>query len=770
MSQVVIGDILPYTQAQAILNQTVFGTNWTANAASDVVVYVTPPGDEPNDVTQMLAYPAGYSVAFIGSQQDVQVTLVTPSVAGAIVTITRQTPADRMNLYTNTNFTPSMLNNDFGILTLVDQQAQLVDQKVGPRYNYSAIIVDVVDTILPILAANEAWVKNPSNTGFIPYELPSSGIAPADATYVTITDETADLPNSVNFDGLSAGIVAFTGSGFVSNPIDGTTNQINIANATGVAGSVTISIADNVVLPGTAGMGIPAGTTAQRVTPTPPSIGFRYNSTLDSLEFYSNGAWTLVNDDTDGTILPGLVNELAFYSANGTTLSGLTTANDGVLITSAAGVPSISSTLPSAVQNNITLLGTLAEALNMGTHLINNVVDPVSPQDAATKNYIDSIIAEFASVFVARLASTTALTVTYANGASGVGATLTNADVQAALTLDGVAAVVNDLVLIKNQASALQNGYYVVTNIGSGATNWVLTRSTKYDLPAEIQPGDLFVITAGNTLINTTWIQTATVTAVGVDSINFSQYSVALPIPVTQGGTGTTSFTAYGVITGGTTATSLLQSVTPGAAGTMFQSGGASALPTWSTTTYPATNAINTLLYASAANVMSELATANSGVLVTSATGVPSISNGGQIPGTATNNNASAGNIGEYISASVASGSAVAVVSATYKTITSISLTAGDWDVDTFVGTVVAAGTIISAIAVGASLTDNVQATELSNTIIYNPLIANNVPAFGGCTTRFSLASTTTIYLVAAVVFTVSTASAFGQIKARRVR
>lgn len=53
---------------------------------------------------------------------------------------------------------------------------------------------------------------------------------------------------------------------------------------------------------------------------------------------------------------------------------------------------------------------------------------------------------------------------------------------------------------------------------------------------------------------------------------------------------------------------------------------GASAAPTWSTTTYPATNAINTLLYASSANVMSALATANNGTLITSAGGVPSIS------------------------------------------------------------------------------------------------------------------------------------------------
>lgn len=53
---------------------------------------------------------------------------------------------------------------------------------------------------------------------------------------------------------------------------------------------------------------------------------------------------------------------------------------------------------------------------------------------------------------------------------------------------------------------------------------------------------------------------------------------------------------------------------------------GASGAPAWSTSTYPTTNAVSTLLYASSANVMAALATANNGVLITSAGGVPSIS------------------------------------------------------------------------------------------------------------------------------------------------
>lgn len=168
MSDVVIGDILPYTQAVATSGQTVFMTNWTANVASDVVVYQTPFGDVPDDQEQILAYPADYSVAFIGGSQQVQVTLVTGAGQGDIITITRMTPADRLNLYSNTNFTPTMLNNDFGILTLVDQQAQLVNQLIAPRYNYSAEIAPNMsfpnaNIILPILGPGQVWMKDPSN-------------------------------------------------------------------------------------------------------------------------------------------------------------------------------------------------------------------------------------------------------------------------------------------------------------------------------------------------------------------------------------------------------------------------------------------------------------------------------------------------------------------------------------------------------------------------------------------------------------------------------
>jgi hypothetical protein len=47
-----------------------------------------------------------------------------------------------------------------------------------------------------------------------------------------------------------------------------------------------------------------------------------------------------------GTVSPGTINQLAWYAATGSTVSGLATAASGVLVTSAGSVPSISTTLP----------------------------------------------------------------------------------------------------------------------------------------------------------------------------------------------------------------------------------------------------------------------------------------------------------------------------------------------------------------------------------------------------------------------------------------
>jgi hypothetical protein len=151
--------------------------------------------------------------------------------------------------------------------------------------------------------------------------------------------------------------------------------------------------------------------------------------------------------------------------------------------------------------------------------------NPNTANQAANKAYVDAIAsgAIFKQVVVA--GSTANLTATYNNGAAGVGATLTNAGTQAAFELDDVILSVSDRVLIKNQTSQLENGIYEVTDVGSGATDWVLTRTTDYDQPSEITPGSVIPIMSGTVNANTSWIETNDVVAVGTDSIFFTQFT-----------------------------------------------------------------------------------------------------------------------------------------------------------------------------------------------------------------------------------------------------
>ena len=94
-------------------------------------------------------------------------------------------------------------------------------------------------------------------------------------------------------------------------------------------------------------------------------------------------------------------------------------------------------------------------------------------------------------------------------------------------------------------------------------------------------------------------------------------------IPVANGGTANTTFTAYTLLCAGTTTTGAFQNVASvGSTNQLLTSAGASALPVWTTATYPATTTINQLLYSSAANTVTGLATVTTAVLTTSS-GVP---------------------------------------------------------------------------------------------------------------------------------------------------
>src|SRR5690606_35133744 len=123
-STISIDFTLPWTQLIATNAQTVFDTSWTADDSDDIHVYARATGTDPDDETDIVD-PDDYTITFEGGNQHVRVTFDSGRTTGDIITITRFTPADRLNVYTNTNFTPSMLNGDFGRVVMMIQERVL---------------------------------------------------------------------------------------------------------------------------------------------------------------------------------------------------------------------------------------------------------------------------------------------------------------------------------------------------------------------------------------------------------------------------------------------------------------------------------------------------------------------------------------------------------------------------------------------------------------------------------------------------------------------
>lgn len=195
-----------------------------------------------------------------------------------------------------------------------------------------------------------------------------------------------------------------------------------------------------------------------------------------------------------------------------------------ILSTHIAANTITNSNIASGVFGNITGLGSQAQALNMGTHRVNNVVDPVSAQDAATKNYVDTNFGNLQYKQSARLATTAALPAnSYNNGASGVGATLTGLSI-GGLTIDGASVNTGDRLLINNEVAAANNGIYTVTQVGSLVV-YILTRATDYNTPSEMANGSALFIDSGTVNMDAGFINVSSVTTIGTDPIRFSQFN-----------------------------------------------------------------------------------------------------------------------------------------------------------------------------------------------------------------------------------------------------
>jgi fiber protein len=127
----------------------------------------------------------------------------------------------------------------------------------------------------------------------------------------------------------------------------------------------------------------------------------------------------------------------------------------------------------------------MGASLNLNSHTITNVTDPVNPQDAATRAWVLANIA-------GGVVSSTTVT------ASSVGTNLTLSGTQ---TVDGVALAAGNTILVKDQTTTAANGIYTVA---TGAWN----RMAAMDTWSEV-PGMLVSVQQGTVNHDTVWLSTA---------------------------------------------------------------------------------------------------------------------------------------------------------------------------------------------------------------------------------------------------------------------
>lgn len=385
----------------------------------------------------------------------------------------------------------------------------------GPGSLTAGTGIDITGVTISLHTAVNNTVKgNKSGSTAAPTDLALSDVAEATSSVLTISNGSKSIVGASNL------TIAVTKA---DTSHDGYLAQAdwNTFNGKQASGSYITALTSDVTAsgPGSAAATIAAGA----VTGTKIASATVANSNLATM---ANN--TVKGNASGGSSSPS---DLALSDVTETGSSILTITNGSKAIVGASNltiqVTAAGAAASGYVNTTTQTFGgkkTFNAGLDANSSKITSVLDPTAAQDAATKAYVDAVASGLNPAQAAYAASTASITGTYSNGVAGIGATFT-VTATGAFTVDGTTPPVLSRILLKNQSSGFQNGVYDLTVAGTTGVSPIMTRSLDYDTAADMNAGDLIPVINGTANGLTSWLQTATITTVGTDSLVFTEWS-----------------------------------------------------------------------------------------------------------------------------------------------------------------------------------------------------------------------------------------------------
>ena len=506
-------------------------TGFTPNTASTGVVVLSGTLNVSNGGTGSTTL-TGYVIGNGSSPFSSTATIPTTDLSGTI------SNAQLANSAITINGSSVSLGGSITVTATASNALTIGTGLSGGSYNGSAPVTIAIDSTVVTLTGSQI--------------LSNKTISGASNTLTNIGN--SSLTNSsVTFNGTT---VALGGSGTITATA---TNALTIGtglSGTSYNGSTAVTIAIDSTVATLTGVQVLTNKSMSGSSNTFTNIP---NSALTNNSVTFNGSTVALGGSA--TITANTTNALTFNNAgtgaaSGTAFNGGTAytisyntigasplAGSTSLVTVGtvtAGTWNATPITNSYLANSSLTIGTTTVALG-GTSLtlagltsVTLTQNPTSALQAATKQYVDAAVSNVNYHAACQYATTVDLgTVTYNNGSSGVGATLTNAGTQAALVIDGHTFTATDVtnavrILVKNESNGAYNGIYTLTNQGSVSTNWQLTRATDFDQVGtgqnEVAPGDTTFIINGTVNASTQWVQTTDLPiTIGTTAISFVQ-------------------------------------------------------------------------------------------------------------------------------------------------------------------------------------------------------------------------------------------------------